>query len=317
MIQQPRPTFHSGQGITGEAAPAPFSRRQAVAGGAALAGLAALSWDAAKANTQDPVEPREGEADPNGRFAGKVVLITGATSGIGKATAYAFAREGGMVFFCGRRENLGQENEAEIHGFRGEATYMRADVREEDQVRAFVDGCVETYGRLDIAFNNAGIETPTAAPLADQPVADWTDVMLTNAQGVFLSMKYEIPHFLRQGGGLIINTGSVSSHVGYGTIAPYNASKHAIWSLTRVASLDYAPQNIRVNMVSPGACDTPMLDRALEEFGVTHEDIAAAIPIRRITTPEEIARIVMFLASDEASTLSGMDIDATGVMLTQ
>lgn len=317
MIDRSPRTCDTVQGTTDDAAATAFTRRQTVAGGAVLAGLAALSWQPANANTQNPVAPREGDADPNGRFAGKVVLITGATSGIGQATAYAFAREGASVFFCGRRENLGSANEAEIREFGGEATYMRADVREEEQVQAFVDGCVDTYGRIDVAFNNAGIETPTASPLADHDVAVWDDVQATNARGVFLSMKYEIPYMQQQNGGIIVNTGSVSSHVGYGLIAPYNASKHAIWSLTRVASLDYGPQNIRVNMVSPGACDTPMLARALEEFGVTHDDVAATIPIRRITTPEEIARIVMFLASDEASTLSGMDIDATGGMLSQ
>jgi len=269
------------------------------------------------ANTQSPPPPSEGPANPNGRFGGKVVLITGATSGIGKTTAHAFAREGARVYFCGRRQELGRANEAEIRAFGGEATYLRADVRVPEQVQAFVDGCVETYGRIDVAFNNAGIETPTAAPLADQSLADWQDVLTTNATGCFLSMKAEIPHLLNQGGGVIVNTGSVSSHVGYATISPYNASKHAIWSLTRCAALEYAAQNIRVNMVSPGACDTPMLDRALQDFGVTKEEVAETISIGRITTPEEIARIVLFLSSDDASTLSGMDVDATAGMLSQ
>ncbi len=287
-------------------------------GGAAIAGLAATALPmATRANTQDPPESEAGRANPNGRFASKVVLITGATSGIGKTTAYAFAREGAKVYFCGRRVELGRASEAEIRDFGGEATYVRADVREPDQVRGFVDGCVETYGRIDVAFNNAGIETPTAAPLAEQSLADWQDVLITNATGYFLSMKWEIPHMLRQGGGIIVNNGSVSSHVGYATISPYNASKHAIWSLTRCAALEYAAQNIRVNMVSPGACDTAMLDRALQDFGVTKEEVAQTISVQRITTPEEIARIVMFLSSDEASTLSGMDVDATAGMLTQ
>lgn len=294
---------------------ATISRRRVLAGGAAGLGALAIATTA-RANTQNPPEPGTGRADPNGRFAGKVVLITGATSGIGRVTAEAFAREGASVYFCGRREQLGAEVETGIRGFGGEATYLRTDVREEEQVRAFVGGCVATYGRIDVAFNNAGVETPTPLPLAEQGVADWDNVLRTNARGVFLSLKYEIPHLLRQGGGIIVNTGSVSSHVGYATIAPYNASKHAIWSLTRCASLDYAAQNIRVNMVSPGACDTPMLERALRGFGVTQDEIARTIPIRRITTAEEIARIVMYLASDDATTLSGMDIDATGGMLT-
>ncbi len=292
------------------------TRRTLLVGGTALAGLAALaSTQTALANTQQPVQPRPGAADPNGRFAGKVMLVTGATSGIGRTTAEAFAREGARVFFCGRREQLGAEVEAGIRAQGGEATYLRADIRDPAQVQSLVDGGVARYGRLDVAFNNAGIETPRPAPLVEQTLEDWQDVMTTNATGVFLSMKFEIPHMLRQGGGAIVNTGSVSSHVGYGIIGPYNASKHAIWSLTRVASLEYAAQNIRVNMVSPGAAATPMLDRALKGFGVTPDQVAQTIPIRRISTTEEIARLVMFLAGDEATTLSGMDIDATGGML--
>jgi NAD(P)-dependent dehydrogenase (short-subunit alcohol dehydrogenase family) len=292
-----------------------LNRRQILAGGAAALAAATLAATRpASANTQQPVQPRA-DFHADGRFTGKVILITGATSGIGRTTAEAFAREGAKVLFCGRREQLGADVEAGIRGFGGEATYRRADVRLEEDVRALVDACVGTYGRIDVAFNNAGIETPRPKPLAEQSFDDWRDVMETNATGVFLSMKYEIPQMLRQSGGTIINTGSVSSHVGYATIAPYNASKHAIWSLTRVASLEYAPLNIRVNMVSPGAAATPMLDRALVGFGTTPEQIAQTIPIRRISTTEEIARLVLFLASEEASTLSGMDIDATGGML--
>jgi NAD(P)-dependent dehydrogenase (short-subunit alcohol dehydrogenase family) len=302
------------ESISPAASSSSTTRRHLLLGGAAALTLAALPR-AARANTRDPVQPRTGPADPNGRFAGKAVLITGATSGIGRTTAEAFAREGARVMFCGRREQLGAEVEAGIRAFGGEATYLRADVRVDRDVQAFVDACVERYGRIDVAFNNAGVETQRPGPLAEQSLEDWLNVITTNATGVFLSMKYEIAHFLRQGGGVIVNTGSVSSHVGYALIGPYNASKHAIWSLTRVASLEYAPHNIRVNMVSPGAAATAMLDRALVGFGVTPEALSQTIPIRRISTTEEIARLVLFLASDDASTLSGMDIDATGGML--
>ena len=290
------------------------TRRQLLAGGAAAVAIAMLPATG-NANTGQPVQPRRGPADAQGRFAGKVVLVTGATSGIGRTTAEAFAREGARVMFCGRREGLGAEVETGIRAFGGEATYRRADVRVEADVRALIDACVERYGRIDVAFNNAGVETSRPGPLADQPLDDWHNVLTTNATGVFVSMKYEIPQMLQQGGGVIVNTGSVSSHVGWPLIGPYNASKHAVWSLTRVASLEYAPRNIRVNMVSPGAAATPMLERALVGFGTTPEAVAQTIPIRRISTPEEIARIVLFLASDEASTLSGMDVDATGGML--
>jgi NAD(P)-dependent dehydrogenase (short-subunit alcohol dehydrogenase family) len=296
--------------------PGQASRRQILLGGAAAALALAAVPTAARANTSQPVQPRTGPADPNGRFAGKAVLITGATSGIGRTTAEAFAREGARVMFCGRREALGAEVEAGIRAFGGDAIYRRVDVRSEADVQALVDACLERYGRVDVAFNNAGIETSRPGPLAEQPLADWLDVLTTNATGVFLAMKYEIPRMLAQGGGVIVNTGSVSSHVGWPLIGPYNASKHAVWSLTRVAALEYAPQNIRVNMVSPGAAATPMLERALVGFKTTPEAVAQTIPIRRISTTEEIARIVMFLASDDASTLSGMDVDATGGMLT-
>lgn len=296
---------------------APITRRGVLARGGTLAaaGLAlTLPW-AARANTQDPPEPKEGRADAQGRFAGKVVLITGATSGIGQTTANAFAKEGAKVFFCGRREELGRANEAEIRAFGGEATYLRADVREEGQVQAFVDGCVDAYGRIDIAFNNAGIESPPAT-LAEQTLDTWLNVMTTNATGVFLSMKYELPHMLRQGGGVIVNNASVSGHVGYATIAPYNASKHAIMSLTKVAALEYADKNIRVNSISPGAVDTPMLRRALAAWNLTLEEVAQGIPVKRIATAEEMARAVMWLSTDEASAVVGTDLDVTSGMLT-
>jgi len=267
--------------------------------------------------TQNPVAPREGRANRDGRFAGKVVLITGATSGIGEGTAYAFAREGAKVFFCGRRENLGKQVEAEIKSFGGEATYLRADVRIEQDVKNFVDGCVKKYGKLDIAFNNAGIESPKAVPVAEQTLADFENVMRTNATGIFLSIKYELPYLLKNGGGAIINNSSVSGHAGWATIAPYNASKHAVVSLTKVAALEYADKNIRVNAISPGAVDTPMLRRAMQSFGLTEQQIAEPYPIKRLASVEEMARAVMFLASDEASVIVGTDVDVTGGYLTK
>ncbi|MEU6714614.1 glucose 1-dehydrogenase [Nonomuraea sp. NPDC046802] len=284
--------------------------------GAVALAASALGAAPALANTQNPPEPATGRADRRGRFAGKVVLITGATSGIGQATAYEMAREGARVFFCGRREELGRRHEREIRGFGGEATYMRADVSKEAEVRAFVNGCVSAYGRIDIAFNNAGIESPKSAPLHEQTLDDFEQVWRTNAAGVFLSMKYEIPHMLRQRGGVIVNTASISAEVGFATIAPYNSSKHAIASLTKVAALEYADKNIRVNALAPGAVDTPMLRRAAEAFDMTYEQIAQDYPIKRIVRPQEMARVVMWLASDDATAVLGTDIDASGGYLT-
>lgn len=286
-------------------------RRMLAVGAVGTAGLTAVVTGKAQANTQKPIAPKRDKANSNGNFAGKVVLITGATSGIGEATAYAFTREGAKVFFCGRRENLGKQVEGKIKGFGGEATYMRADVRKEADVKAFIDGCVQKYGRIDIAFNNAGIES-SPHPIAEQTLQDWTNIMTTNATGVFLSMKYELPVMLKQTGGVIVNNASVSSHVGFATIAPYSASKHAVLSLTKVAALEYADKNIRVNSISPGAVDTPMLRRALAAWGTDFKAVAQDYPIKRIVNAEEIARTVLWLSSNEASCIVGMDVDATG-----
>jgi NAD(P)-dependent dehydrogenase (short-subunit alcohol dehydrogenase family) len=273
------------------------------------AGAAAVAASALAAATPAAAAPRPG------RFAGKVVLITGATSGIGEATARAFAGEGARVFFCGRRERLGAHVAASIRAAGGEATFRRADVRDEHEVRDLVDACVRRYGRLDVAVNNAGIESPRAVRLHEQTLDDLEAVWRTNVAGVFLAMKYELPRMLAQGGGAIVNTASVSAEVGFATIAPYNASKHAVASLTKVAGLEYAADGIRVNALAPGAVDTPMLRRAAAAFGMTYEQIAQDYPIRRIVRAEEIARVVMFLASPDASAVVGHDLDATGGFL--
>ena len=260
-----------------------FSRRRILlGGGAGIAGLATvIAAGQSQANTQQPVASEAGTANPSGRFANKVVLITGATSGIGEATARAFAQEGAIVHFCGRREALGEKVAQEINAMGGRASYQKADVRSEQDVKSFIDTCVQRYGRIDVAFNNAGIESKPLT-IADQSLDDWMNVMTTNATGVFLSMKYELPIMLKQGGGAIINNASVSSHVGFATIAPYSASKHAIASLTKVAALEYADKNIRINSISPGAVDTPMLRRALAAWKTDFETVAKEYPIKRI-----------------------------------
>jgi NAD(P)-dependent dehydrogenase (short-subunit alcohol dehydrogenase family) len=278
------------------------TRRQLLTAGATTVAATALTTGTAEA------------APERGRFAGKVVLITGATSGIGEATARAFAAEGAKVFFCGRRESLGNQVAASIRAAGGDATFRRADVRDEGQVRDLVAACVRRHGRLDIAVNNAGIESPRAVRLHEQTLADLESVWRTNAAGVFLAMKYELPRMGR--GAAIVNTASVSAEVGWATIAPYNASKHAVASLTKVAALEYAADGIRVNALAPGAVDTPMLRRAAEAFGLTYDQIAQDYPIKRIVAADEIAKVIMFLASDDASAVVGHDLDATGGYLT-
>ena len=293
-----------------------FSRRQAISLGAVgAAGVAAAVAQGKKVQAQSkPLS--QPEINPDGRFANQVVLITGATSGIGEATARAFAAEGATVHFCGRRQELGQQVAQSIVDAGGKATYQPADVRNEEEVKAFIDGCVERYGTIDVAFNNAGIESAPKT-IAEQTFEDWENVMNTNARGVFLSMKYELPVMLNSGGGAIINNSSVSGHVGFGTISPYSASKHAVISLTKVAALEYADKNIRVNSISPGAVDTPMLRRALAAWNTDFETVAQDYPIKRIVASEEIARGVMWLASAEPIAVIGTDLDATGGYLTK
>lgn len=298
-----------------------LSRRRVLLGSVGVAGVAAsMVSGRAQANTQEPIASQQGPANSRGRFAGKVVLITGATSGIGEGTAYAFAREGAKVFFCGRREKLGKQVEAKIKGFGGEATYMRADVRNEVDVKAFIDGCVQKYGRIDIAFNNAGIDTPERGSIDEQPLADFEDVMRTNAFGVFLSMKYEMPVLLRNEPwgafgtrGVVVNNASTSGHVGFANISPYSASKHAILGLTRCAALEYSPRGIRVVSISPGGVDTPMRHRAYEgRVAPGQPDPPAPNLYQRTNTVQEMADVVMFLASNAGSSITGTDLDVTG-----
>ena len=300
-----------------------FSRCKAIAiGTASVAGIATTVAQRTKAQTEPQSQP---PVNPDGRFAGKVVLITGATSGIGEATARAFAAEGAIVHFCGRREQLGQQVAQSIADAEGKATYQKADVRVEDEVKAFVDGCVQRYGKIDVAFNNAGIVNPQAVPLAEQSLEDWQNVLTTNATGYFLSMKYEMPHLLKNEPwgnygtrGVIVNNASVSGHIGFPGISPYSASKHAIIGMTKCGALEYGGQGICINSISPGAVNTPMRRQAYENQGLSPNEPLPAPPniVERANTPEEMADIVMLLASADVSYILGTDIDVTTGMLT-
>ena len=285
-----------------------LSRRQMIAVGA-MGMTGAIATSQLKANAQSvPAAPA---APSTGRFAGKVVLITGGTSGIGETTARSFAREGAIVHFCGRREALGEQVAQSIREAGGRATYQRADVRIPQDVKGFVDRCVSEYGRLDIAFNNAGIFLDPA-PIHELSLATYQDLMATNAMGVFLAMQNEIPQMRQQGGGVIINMSSVSGHVGFANLSPYNSSKHAVMGLTKAAALENADHNIRVVSISPLAVDTPMLRQSFRDQGLTYEEVTPTMVTKRIMTTEEMANAVMFLASDAASSLTGTDLDVTG-----
>ncbi len=279
------------------------SRRALIAGGAGLAALAAQSAAAADLKT-----PPQGAStlSANGRFAGKVVLITGATSGIGRATARAFALEGAQVMFCGRREGLGAEVQAEIAAAGGQALYRRADVRVEADVAALVAACVETFGGLDIAFNNAGI-AGRAGEMG--PDFDWSvhnDIMATNLEGVVRCINHQVPALKARGGGSIINTASVLGYVGSGPVMSYALSKAGVLSLTRSAALQFAGDNIRVNAVSPGPIDTPMMG------GGAAQASGARTPAGRAGQPEEVAHAVMYLADSAASYVTGEDPKVDG-----
>lgn len=252
-----------------------LSRRRVLTTGAlGTAGMAAAAAARSQATAQTSEIPSTAIPNSNGKFQNKVVLITGATSGIGEATARAFAAEGAKVFFCGRRENLGQTVEREIKSAGGEATYMQADVRQVEQVKAFVDACVAQYGRLDIAFNNAGVDYPPHR-IADTPVSDFDDLMNTNARGVFLGMKYEIPYML-EAGGAIVNMASIGGYRAFPNIVGYGASKAAVIHMTKAAAQEYG--NLRVNAVLPGAIDTAMLDRVKRDWQSDRRTISSALP---------------------------------------
>jgi NAD(P)-dependent dehydrogenase (short-subunit alcohol dehydrogenase family) len=253
------------------------------------------------------------------RFEGKVIAITGATSGIGRAAAEAFAAEGGRVAFCGRREALGQEVQDRIRAAGGTATYIKADVMVEEQVKAFVDRAVGTYGRLDVAFNNAGITLEK--PLHEYSSEEWDRVNNTNVRGVFLAMKYEIPHMLEGGGGNILVTSSSTAIATAAHRSAYSASKRALVGLMQSAALDYGTKGIRVNALLPGTTDTELVRNvagmqsmpdALWELGAHQWAKSHVAGLQRMATPEEIAAFALVLASDDHAYLTGAQMVIDG-----
>jgi NAD(P)-dependent dehydrogenase (short-subunit alcohol dehydrogenase family) len=238
------------------------------------------------------------------QFTGKVALVTGGNAGIGRAAAIEFAKQGAKVVVSGRREKEGHEVVAEIKALGGEAIFVKTDVSKASDVKAMIDQTLATFGRLDFAFNNAGVEQ-LLTPLPDQSEESYDQIMDINVKGVWLSLKYEIPAMLKTGGGAIVNNSSVAGLVGYAGVPIYVASKHAVNGITKSVALEYAQQNVRVNAVAPGAIETRMYRDFVARSPEVKQMMEAATPIGRVGQPEEIASIVIWLCSAGAAFTTG------------
>ncbi len=250
------------------------------------------------------------------RLDGKVALVTGAGSGIGRSTALLFASDGAKVVAADVVVDGGEETVNMIKGAGGQAIFVKTDVTQADEVEAMVRKTVEDYGRLDYAFNNAGIEGEPVS-LTRCSEESWDRVLSVNLKGVWLCMKHEIRQMLKQGGGAIVNTSSVAGLVGFGGNPAYVAAKHGVVGLTKSAALQYAQRGIRVNAVCPGVIATPMNKRLLDEHPELETMLTGMEPVGRMGTPEEVARAVVWLCSDEASFVTGQPLAVDGGLVAQ
>ncbi|MGP3922916.1 SDR family NAD(P)-dependent oxidoreductase [Streptomyces sp. 8N616] len=306
--------MNTNDGVSTGAHDVPLSPRRSIIRGAATVGLAGVAASALGPSARAAASSRAQEGGRR-RFEGRAVLITGATSGIGRAAAKAFAAEGANVGFCGRRATLGRQVEREIREAGGEAAYIQADVRIPDQVERFVDRVASRYGAIDVAFNNAGIGGNKLPH--EMSVEEWDDVNNTNARGVFLAIKYEIPYMLKAGRGVIICTSSSAAEQARPDGAAYTASKRAVQGIVKAAAIAYGPKGIRLNAILPGTTDTPFVrppgipdadwERFKKAFGPLNID-----GLERMAEPEEIASAVLGLASDDFPYMTGSSVVVDG-----
>lgn len=245
---------------------------------------------------------------------GKVALVTGAASGIGRATAQLFSRHGVRVVVSDVDAAGGEATVRLIQDAGGEAIFVACDVSKSDDMQALIARTVETYGRLDFAVNNAGI-LGRFVPTHEYDEGMFDAVMAVNARGVFLGMKYQIPAMLQNGGGVIVNTSSAAGLIGFPGIVGYSASKHAVVGMTKTAAVEYAAQGIRVNAVNPGGVDTPMVADLGQPIDAPPDQMRDPHPIGRSARPEEIAEVIVWLCSDGASFVTGAALPVDGGLI--
>lgn len=237
-------------------------------------------------------------------FINKVALVTGGASGIGRASALAFAREGAKVLVSDIAEGGGQETVRTIREASGEASFVQADITKWNEVAALIETTIDTYRHLDFAINSAGIQG-VRARTADYPKDEWQRVMDVNLNSVWYCMKFELDQMMKQGHGAIVNLASVAGIVGFPLHSAYSASKHAVVGLTKSAALEYIRKGIRINAVCPGFTDTPMMQRAMEEQPAYTQRLIERVPARRMGTPDEVAAAILYLCSDQAGFVTG------------
>ena len=252
-----------------------------------------------------------------GMVQDKVILVTGGSTGIGRETARILAREGATVVIADVQDEDGARTVDGIVADGGRAEYRHVDVSDYEAVRALVAGIAERHGGLDCAFNNAGIEGPTAK-IMELPLADWQRVIAVNLTGVYICMKCELEQMLRQGrGGAIVSTASAAGLIGIPGAAAYNSAKHGVVGLTKTVALEYARQNIRVNAVCPGFIETPMLERVTDASVKIREQLIGSVPLRRVAQPHEIGDAVAWLMSDKSSYVTGVALPVDGGWVAQ